>query len=142
MTTQEMLDIVINRFATVSSVLAVGTPRNLPHGGIALEVCMDSSSCAYIRCLHLFGSDEMLRDTESILTNKNNYFDRKFFRSAMLKAATKGHRLIRSFTRKLFPLEAECADRVQDFAKRPEYNSVWFLDESGDIYFPKTLVTH
>jgi hypothetical protein len=142
MTTQEMLDILLNRFATDSSVLAVGTPHYLPNGGIGLEVCMDSSSCTYIKCFHLFGSDEMLRDTESIMTSNHGHFDREFFRTATLKAAAKGHQLYRSFTRKLFPLEAECADRFQDFAKRPEYTSVWFLNEAGDFYFPKTLITH
>ena len=139
MTTQEMLDILLNRFASDSNVLAVGNPHNLPNGGIALEVCMDSSNCTYIRCFHLFGSDEMLRDTEAIMTYNLGHFDRKFFRTATLKAAAIGHRLIRSFTRKLFPLEVECAERVQDFANRQEYGSVWFLDETGDIYFPKTL---
>ena len=139
MTTQEMLDIVLNRFATDSSVLAVGTPRTLPHGGIALEVCVDSFCCTYISCIHLFESDKMLRDTEEIMTNNHDHFDQEFFRTATLKAAAIGHRLIRSFTRNLFPLEAECVERVQDFANRQEYGSVWFLDETGDIYFPKTL---
>ena len=140
MTTQEMLDVLLKKYAADPNVLAVSLPRKVPHGGIALEVCTDSSTCTHIRCLHLFGSDETLRNTEAILMSKNGYFDRKFFRTATLKAASKGHRLLRSFTRKLFPMEAECADRVQDFSEWQQYTSVWFLNGTGELFFPKTLV--
>jgi len=144
MTTQNMLDILLKKYATDPNVLYVSQPRKIPHGGIALEVCIDSTDYATSHGYHLFGTDEMLQQAEAILINKKGYPDRDFNKQATSKALEKGHGVRSKLGLTLFPMEQECWDRVQkmseDLAKWGQYTCMSFLQESGEIFFPKELI--
>jgi hypothetical protein len=116
----------------------------VPHGGIVLEVCIDSTDYATFHGYHLFGTDEMMRNAEAILSNTKGYPDRNFYKQIKLTASEKGHEVRSMLGLKLFPMEQECWDRLQkmseDLAKWGQYTCMSFLKESGEIIFPKELI--
>jgi hypothetical protein len=112
MTTQEMLEIILNKLKNDPKAEIVGTPRDVPHGGIAVDVrqCMDKKFQAVT--YQVYGKAEVLAETEAILQDINLSAEPKSKFILAMNFGSKGRRLSGIASVKLFPNDEECRQHL------------------------------
>lgn len=112
MTTQEMLEIVLNKIKNDPNAETVGNPRNVPHGGIALDIRQCTKNKFQAVCYQVYGKSEVLAETEAILQDINLNAEPKSKFILAMNLGAKGKRLSGITSVKLFPDDEECRQHL------------------------------
>ena len=71
MTTEEMLDIMLYSLRMDENAEVAGSPRPVPHGGMAVDVREYRGKFYNICCYQVYGTGEVLENAEAILLDEN-----------------------------------------------------------------------
>ena len=105
MTTEEMLDILLYSFRTESNLEIVGSPRPVPHGGMAVDLREYLGKFFNIRCYQVYGTNEVLMDAEAILLDENWRVELGSRYMTAMRFGSKGKRFSSIASIKAFPME-------------------------------------
>lgn len=137
MTTQEMFDVLMKGLTARESVEIIGKPHKVPHGGIAIDARKYVDNFYSINCIQVYGTEELLADAESILTEEYVSFAPK---SAYMKAMKKGmyrKSMLYAAAVRVVPLEEECVMCLLELAGDKAYLGAFlflrFLKENGQL---------
>ena len=137
MTTQEVFDTLVEGLAGKEHVNIVGQPHALPHGGIAIDARICNGNNYSINCFETYGTDELLSDLESILTNQNVSFAVKSDYMKMMKKGMHRKSMMYAATVRVVPLEPECVARLLQLSGNNEHLGAFlflrFMKENGQL---------
>ena len=137
MTTQEVFDNLVESLTNKENVDIVGQPHAVPHGGIAIDARICNGNSYSINCYETYGTDELLSDLDSILTNQNVSFAAKSDYMKMMKKGMHRKSMMYAATVRVVPLEAECAARLLQLAGNHDHlGALLFLrlmKENGEL---------
>ena len=137
MTTQEVFDNLVESLTGKVNVDIVGEPHAVPHGGIAIDARICNGNSYSINCYETYGTDELLSDLDSILTNQNVSFAAKSDYMKMMKKGMHRKSMMYAATVRVVPLEAQCVARLLQLAgKQDHLGALLFLrlmKENGEL---------
>ena len=137
MTTQEVFDNLVESLTGKVNVDLVGEPHAVPHGGIAIDARICNGNSYSINCYETYGTDELLSDLDSILTNQNVSFAAKSDYMKMMKKGMHRKSMMYAATVRVVPLEAQCVARLLQLAGNQDHlGALLFLrlmKENGEL---------
>ena len=137
MTTQEVFDTLVEGLTGKEHVNIVGQPHALPHGGIAIDARICNGNKYSINCFQAYGTDELLSDVESILTEENGSFATKPDFMKTMQAGMHQKSLMYAATVRVVPLEPECVARLLQLSGNNEHLGAFlflrFMKEDGQL---------
>ena len=137
MTTQEVFDNLVESLTGKVNVDIVGEPHAVPHGGIAIDARICNGNSYSINCYETYGTDELLSDLDSILTNQNVSFAANSDYMKMMKKGMHRKSMMYAATVRVVPLEAECVARLLQLAGNQDHlGALLFLrlmKENGEL---------
>ena len=137
MTTQEVFDNLVESLTNKENVDIVGQPHTVPHGGIAIDARFCNGNNYSINCFETYGTDELLSDLESILTNQNVSLAAKSDYMKMMKKGMHRKSMMYAAIVRVVPLEAECVTRLLQLAGNQDHlGALLFLrlmKENGEL---------
>ena len=137
MTTQEVFDNLVESLTNKENVDIVGEPHAVPHGGIAIDARICNGNSYSINCYETYGTDELLSDLDSILTNQNVSFAAKSDYMKMMKKGMHRKSMMYAATVRVVPLEAQCVARLLQLAGNQDHlGALLFLrlmKENGEL---------
>lgn len=139
MTTQEMLDTLLYSFRSDGNTEIVGSPRQVPHGGMAVDVREYKGRFYHIQCYQVYGTNEVLTNAESILLDENMSLDLKSRYITTMRFGSKGKQFAGISSIKALPLENECIEHMrllEKITKRSGYFSNYaMMNEDARFMF-------
>ena len=136
MTSNEMLKIFSEQLHREPDILIVGTPRSVPHGGIALDTRIYEDDYYEIICFQLYGTADVLSSAHLILKDENLSLDPESEYVTELEDCW-GKELAGIGSVKVFPLEKICKNHMGNLEKQrrgPGYFGGYaFMDTTGVI---------
>ena len=137
MTTQEVFDNLVESLTGKVNVDIVGEPHAVPQGGIAIDARICNGNSYSINCYETYGTDELLSDLDSILTNQNVSFAAKSDYMKMMKKGMHRKSMMYAATVRVVPLEAQCVARLLQLAGNQDHlGALLFLrlrKENGEL---------
>ena len=140
MTTEEMLDIMLYSLRMDENAEVAGSPRPVPHGGMAVDVREYHDGKFYsIHCYQVYGTSEVLTDAEAILLDENLRVEPGSRYMTAMRFGSKGKRLSSVASIKAFPMEEECMSHMRALEKKTRhfgyFSNYVMMNEDGLFRF-------
>lgn len=142
MTSKEMLEIFSGSSHRNPNVSIVGFPREVPHGGIALDIRVYAGEIYFISCVQLYGTTDALASTQLILEDKNippEADSEAVDEFVSSREDHSGKELAGIFSMKVFPSEKCCKTHMRKLEKELNANGYTggfvFMDLTGSIRY-------
>lgn len=121
MTTQEMLDTLMYSIRSDGSSEVVGSPRQIPHGGMAVDVREYNGRFFSIRCYQVYGTNEVLTSAEAILLDENLSVELKSRYMIAMRFGARVNRLSSVASIKALPMEDECIAHMRSLEEKTKH---------------------
>ena len=139
MTTQEMLDTLMYSIRSDGNAEIVGSPRPVPHGGMAVDVREYNGKFFVVQCYQVYGTSEVLASAEAILMDENLSVDVKSRYMTVMRFGAKGKRLAGVASIKAFPMEEDCIGHMRSLEQKTKhfgyFSNYALMDEEGQFLF-------
>ena len=139
MTTEEMLDIMLYSLRMDENAEVAGSPRPVPHGGMAVDVRDYRGKFYNICCYQVYGTGEVLENAEAILLDENMSVQLGSRYMTAMRFGSKGKRLSGISSIKAFPMEEECMTHMRELEEKTKnlgyFSNYVMMNEDGYFRF-------
>ena len=138
MTTQEVFDNLVESLTGRDQIEIIGQPHAVPHGGIAIDARVCKGNNYSINHYETYGTDELLSDLESILTEENVSLAAKSDYMKMMKAGMHRKSMMYAGIVRVVPLEPECVAKLLPLAENMDHLGAFLflrlMKDNGQLF--------